>query len=142
MLLWSVLLSHHSLEPRAPISCPVWKEETGFIGSTSRMASESKKEAFRKYLEASGVLEALTKVLVALYEEHEKPPIALEFVRHALGGPTVAEHDKLKKDLVELQVKYDLLLSQHEECCRQLQLLQPPMEDAASPSPSAPPANP
>jgi hypothetical protein len=98
----------------------VWKEETGFIGSTSRMASESKKEAFRKYLEASGVLEALTKVLVALYEEHEKPPIALEFVRHALGGPTVAEHDKLKKDLVELQVKYDLLLSQHEECCRQV----------------------
>jgi hypothetical protein len=120
----------------------VWKEETGFIGSTSRMASESKKEAFRKYLEASGVLEALTKVLVALYEEHEKPPIALEFVRHALGGPTVAEHDKLKKDLVELQVKYNLLLSQHEECCRQLQLLQLPMEDAASPSPSAPPANP
>jgi len=42
------------------------------------------------------------------------------FVRHALGGPTVAEHDKLKKDLVELQVKYDLLLSQHEECCRQV----------------------
>jgi hypothetical protein len=81
-------------------------------------------------------------VLVALYEEHEKPPIALEFVRHALGGPTVAEHDKLKKDLVELQFKHDLLLSQHEECCRQLQLLQLPMEDAASPSPSAPPPNP
>lgn len=59
-------------------------------------------------------------MLVALYEEHEKPPIALEFVRHALGGPTVAEHDKLKKDLVELQVKYNLLLSQHEECCRQV----------------------
>ncbi len=42
------------------------------------------------------------------------------FVRHALGGPTVAEHDKLKKDLVELQFKHDLLLSQHEECCRQV----------------------
>ncbi|CAK9202846.1 unnamed protein product [Sphagnum troendelagicum] len=99
--------------------------------------SESKKEAFRKYLEASGVLDALTKVLVALYEEHDKPAIALEFIRHALGGPTIAEHDNLKKDIVELQAKYDLLLSQHEECCRQLQLLQPPTEDATIPPPSA-----
>ncbi|KAG0583614.1 hypothetical protein M758_3G150200 [Ceratodon purpureus] len=93
------------------------------------MASESKKEAFRKYLESSGVLEALTKVLVALYEEADKPPNALEFVRKALGGPTIAEHEKLKEDIKELQAKYDLLLKQHEEACRQLQLLQPPIDE-------------
>jgi hypothetical protein len=34
---------------------------------------EQKKEEFRKYLERSGVVDQLTKVLVGLYEEPEKP---------------------------------------------------------------------
>ena len=42
------------------------------------MSGESKKEEFRKYLEKSGVVDALTKVLVGLYEEPEKPGNALE----------------------------------------------------------------
>ena len=37
---------------------------------------DSKKEEFRKYLEKSGVIDALTKVLVGLYEEPERPPNA------------------------------------------------------------------
>ncbi|THG07106.1 hypothetical protein TEA_022527 [Camellia sinensis var. sinensis] len=39
---------------------------------------EAKKEAFRKYLESSGVLDALTKGLVALYEQNDKPSSAIE----------------------------------------------------------------
>ncbi|KAK9185347.1 hypothetical protein WN943_025703 [Citrus x changshan-huyou] len=39
---------------------------------------EAKKEAFRKYLDASGVLDALTKVLAELYEQNDKPFSALE----------------------------------------------------------------
>ena len=35
--------------------------------------TESKKEEFRKYLENTGVIDQLTKVLVGLYEEPEKP---------------------------------------------------------------------
>jgi len=42
------------------------------------MDREAKKEAFRKYLESSGVLDTLTKVLVALYEENDKPSSAVE----------------------------------------------------------------
>ena len=42
--------------------------------------ADSKKEEFRKYLERSGVIDALTKVLVGLYEEPEKPANALEYV--------------------------------------------------------------
>lgn len=38
-----------------------------------------KREEFRKYLERAGVMEALTKVLVLLYEETEKPTDALEY---------------------------------------------------------------
>jgi hypothetical protein len=40
---------------------------------------DSKREEFRKYLERAGVMDALTKVLVSLYEEAEKPDDALEY---------------------------------------------------------------
>lgn len=40
---------------------------------------DSKREEFRKYLERAGVMDALTKVLVSLYEETEKPDDALEY---------------------------------------------------------------
>lgn len=40
--------------------------------------SESKREEFRKYLEKTGVMDALTKVLVSLYEEPDKPEDAIE----------------------------------------------------------------
>jgi hypothetical protein len=41
--------------------------------------NEAKREEFRKYLEKNGVLDALTKVLVGLYEEPDKPNDALEY---------------------------------------------------------------
>lgn len=41
--------------------------------------SEGKREEFRKYLEKNGVMDALTKVLVNLYEEEKKPEDALEY---------------------------------------------------------------
>lgn len=49
--------------------------------STKRQTPESKKEEFRKYLEKSGVIDALTKVLVGLYEEPERPPNAVDYIK-------------------------------------------------------------
>ncbi|KAK3749549.1 hypothetical protein QZH41_007289 [Actinostola sp. cb2023] len=43
------------------------------------LVADSKREEFRKYLEKAGVLDALTKVLVNLYEEPEKPSNAMEY---------------------------------------------------------------
>lgn len=40
---------------------------------------DSKREEFRKYLEKAGAMDALTKVLVMLYDEPEKPADALEY---------------------------------------------------------------
>jgi hypothetical protein len=40
---------------------------------------DSKREEFRKYLERAGVMDALTKVLVSLYEQAEKPDDALQY---------------------------------------------------------------
>ena len=77
------------------------------------MAFESadvQKEEFRKYLEANGVISQLTKVLVGLYEEPERPPNAVDYVKRYLGAPTGvdveairAENDTLKKQNAELK---------------------------------------
>lgn len=39
---------------------------------------EAKKDEYRNYLEKTGVVDQLTRVLVSLYEEQEKPQNALE----------------------------------------------------------------
>ncbi|KAA8534627.1 hypothetical protein F0562_032114 [Nyssa sinensis] len=85
------------------------------------MEKEAKKEAFRKYLESSGVLDALTKVLVALYEQNDKPSSAIEFIQQKLGGPTVSEYEKLQAEMAELQVKYNELFTAHQEKCREFE---------------------
>lgn len=51
----------------------------------SFQTTESKKEEFRKYLEQTGAIDQLTKVLVGLYEEPEKPTDAVEFIKKYLG---------------------------------------------------------
>ena len=52
------------------------------------MAMASKKEEYKKYLEKANVLDALTKVLVTLYEEQDRPDKPVEFIKKALGGPS------------------------------------------------------
>ncbi|KAL4324866.1 hypothetical protein GQ457_11G015290 [Hibiscus cannabinus] len=84
---------------------------------------EAKKEAFRKYLESSGVVDALTKVLVALYEQDDKPSSALEFVQQKLGGPTASEYATLQAEMSDLRTKYNELLCKHEDACKELEEL-------------------
>ncbi|XP_012141881.1 c-Myc-binding protein isoform X2 [Megachile rotundata] len=71
------------------------------------MPPDSKREEFRKYLERAGVMDALTKVLVSLYEEPEKPEDALEYIRQNLGGITEVdiEMETLKKELEEAKAQ-------------------------------------
>lgn len=45
----------------------------------SLQPSEGKREEFRKYLEKNGIMDALSKVLVNLYEEVDKPEDALQY---------------------------------------------------------------
>jgi len=78
------------------------------------MSGESKKEEFRKYLERSGVIDALTKVLVALYEEPEKPANALDFIKQYLGAPTSGDVETMKAEKDELVKKNEELTKQLE----------------------------
>ncbi|WCJ43836.1 c-Myc-binding protein [Euphorbia peplus] len=84
---------------------------------------EVKKETFRKYLESSGVLDTLTKVLVSLYEQNEKPSSALEFIQQKLGGPSLSEYENLQAEMSYLQIKYNDLLATHQETSKELEEL-------------------
>jgi len=66
-------------------------------------AADNKREEFRRYLERNGVMESITRALVALYEESEKPEDPLRYICHRLHyrfkeQPTV---DALKSELGE-----------------------------------------
>merc|ERR1711879_980418 len=65
----------------------------------------SEKEEFRSYLEKSGIIDSLTKVLVGLYEEQDKPSSALDFVRQKLGATLedAAAVESIKKENAELK---------------------------------------
>ena len=65
--------------------------------------TEAKKEEFRNYLEKAGVIDQLTKVLVGLYEEPEKPGNAIEFIKKCLGAPSDTDVEQLKADNEELR---------------------------------------
>ncbi|XP_023668760.1 C-Myc-binding protein [Paramormyrops kingsleyae] len=79
--------------------------------------SESKREQFRRYLEKAGVLDSLTNVLVALYEETEKPTNALDFVKQHLGvaGPESGETETLRQEVADLRGKCEKLTEENKE---------------------------
>ncbi|CAH1988244.1 unnamed protein product [Acanthoscelides obtectus] len=58
--------------------------------------SEGKREEFRKYLEKNGIMDALTKVLVNLYEEPDKPEDALQYPYVILVFSLVKDSQKSK----------------------------------------------
>lgn len=68
-------------------------------------SADAKKEEFRKYLEKSGVIDAMTKALVGLYEEPERPQSAVEYVRKYLGSSSTAnvDVDALRNENEELR---------------------------------------
>lgn len=99
--------------------CIVCFRMTSYRNSTQPV--DSKKEEFRKYLEGSGVLEALTKALIGLFEEPDRPSNALDYLkRHlAVDSPQdeaihalMNELSATKEALRSLQDRYDQLKSQ------------------------------
>merc|ERR1712241_98823 len=68
---------------------------------------------FRKYLEKEGILESLTKVLVTLYEEPDKPSDALSFVRNNFAASEMqimrSQVENLTKENEQLKTKVTTL---------------------------------
>ena len=82
---------------------------------------DAKREEFRKYLEKEGILESLTKALVTLYEEPEKPNDALGYLKNNFAGhqslvtelrATKTENGQLKQKVETLEKEKFLLKEQ------------------------------
>ena len=61
----------------------------------SVQTTEQKKDEFRKYLEKNGVIDQLTKVLVGLYEEQDRPNNVIDFIKKSLGEPADTDFESL-----------------------------------------------
>ena len=72
-------------------------------GNNNKSSDGSKKEEFRNYLEKSGLLDTLTKVLVGLYEEPERPSNAVEYIKRYLGAPKNVDVAALQRENEQLR---------------------------------------
>ena len=76
---------------------------------TASQNLETKREQFRAYLEKEGILESISKALVTLYEESDKPKEALAFVRKNIAA---ADLDSMKAQLESLSQENEKLKSE------------------------------
>ncbi|KAI5705168.1 hypothetical protein M8J76_001345 [Diaphorina citri] len=118
------------------------------------MASSAEKKAeFRRYLESSGVMDAIVKSLVQLYQQAERPADPIEFVRNQLGcvagdssgGGGCEEKDKkieeLNKTIEEMTSKlskYEPVEGAHEPAASAAPVAAPPAETTDAPADVAP----
>ncbi|XP_039437019.1 arginine kinase Lit v 2-like [Culex pipiens pallens] len=81
------------------------------------MASlEQKREAFRKYLEGAGAIDCLSKALIKLYQQEQKPEDACKFLRQIMCEtcPTDEQVTEMTKDLAD---------SKKEICCLKKEIM-------------------
>lgn len=79
-----------------------------------------KKEEFRKYLEKAGVVDALTRVLVGLYEEPERPASAVDYVKRYMGAASGVDVEALRAENERLRAEVSSLQHQLSEAQRAL----------------------
>lgn len=44
------------------------------------------------------------------------------FIQQKLGGPSASEYEKLQAEMSNLQIKYDELVAEHQETCKEVRL--------------------
>ena len=86
----------------------------------SVQTTEQKKEDFRKYLEKAGVIDQLTKVLVGLYEEQQKPNNVIEFIKQSLGEPTDVDVEAIQAENVQLKTEVQKMRTQIDQLKEEL----------------------
>ena len=66
------------------------KEKAGAAEQSGGYDAFPRREEFQKYLEKAGVIDQITRLLVNLYENPEKPDNALDYIRTFLGAQPAA----------------------------------------------------
>lgn len=61
------------------------------------------------------MIDVLTKVLVGLYEEPERPSNAIEYIRKYMGAPANVDVDSIKKENEDLKALVEKLKVELEE---------------------------
>ncbi|XP_077200002.1 c-Myc-binding protein-like [Paroedura picta] len=92
-------------------------------------ADNSKREQFRHYLEKSGVMDTLTKVFVALYEEPKKPNSFLKHYLGAAGAPENPTVEALQLEVAKVKKKYKVVLEENKRFQAKLAQYEPPQEE-------------
>lgn len=76
------------------------------------MSTASNREEFNRLLEESGILDSISRVLVALYEESEQPSDPMSYIKEHLGCPKGvdpaalrAENESLRRDILALEAE-------------------------------------
>ncbi|XP_009872215.1 PREDICTED: C-Myc-binding protein, partial [Apaloderma vittatum] len=71
------------------------------------------------------------EVLVALYEEPEKPSSALDFLKHHLGAsaPENPEIEALRLEVAEMKEKYEAVLEENKNLKSKLAQYEPPQDE-------------
>jgi hypothetical protein len=85
--------------------------------------AEKKREQFKRYLDEKKVMDALSRIIVSLYEKPEKPPDPLTYIRDFFapdtGGVDIisvrAENVALTRKHAELQARVAELRKQLEQ---------------------------
>ncbi|XP_067424349.1 uncharacterized protein [Emydura macquarii macquarii] len=128
---WGPTLEATGHWPRAMALLPRGR---GAVAKAHYRAADSKQDQFRRYLEKSGVLDMLTKVLVALHEEPEKPISALDFLKQHLGvaAPETPEIEALRLEVAEVKEKYEAVLEENKKLKAKLSQYEPAPEEERS----------
>lgn len=50
------------------------------------------------------MIDALTKVLVGLYEEPERPPNAVDYIKRYMGAPTGIDVEAMRAELEQVKI--------------------------------------
>jgi predicted ATP-grasp superfamily ATP-dependent carboligase len=66
-------------------------------------------------LEQTGVLDALTTVLVGLYEEPERPMNAIDYIKRYMGAPLNVDVEGLKRENDSLKIEVEKLRKQQQQ---------------------------
>ena len=91
--------------------------------ATQAKTIEAKKDEFRAYLEKTGVVDQLTKVLVSLYEETDKPTNPIEFIKRNMSAPEEIDQDNLKNEYLKLKEENEKLRQRVTELQKQIEAL-------------------
>jgi hypothetical protein len=70
---------------------------------------DAKTDRFTQYLDKSEAVDKISKALVALYEEPEKPENPIDFIKTFLGVPTIKNIQEVQREVETLRDRNETL---------------------------------